>query len=149
VDCKGLPTQKNSGEDMTAASLCIWILYNAYAFFEGKIEGFYWHFTDISKREKAEDIHASFLSQRFMIWLIAGGIIDWKLMLALSCSFPMMHLGSLYYHRNKLNPKVYEKGFFAQRSNQSTQKVKLFKWLFLTFERRLAFFVLSIVLLFL
>jgi hypothetical protein len=142
-----LPTQKNSGKGMSMhgemLTASAYTLLCVYAALEGKREAFYWHFKGI---KEAEDLHATFLLQRFIVWLITL-LLSWKLALSFACAFPFWHLGVMYHYRRKLNGAVYKHGFFSDNSNTGTQRIKIFKTLFFSFRGRFLFFVLSIILL--
>jgi hypothetical protein len=128
---------------MSMLEYCVAILLCVYAALEGKREAFYWHFKGI---KEAEDLHPTFLLQRFIVWLPTL-LLSWQLSLAVACAFPFWHLGVMYHYRRRLNSAVYKHGFFSENSNTGTQRIKLFKHLFFSFKGRLLFFVLSIVLL--
>lgn len=131
--------------------LFLYLLWIAYISYEGIREAGYWHYL-IAANGKPSNEHKTWTVQRIFVFLtffIACGyeLNDIWLTLAfcgcLVLASPFWHDGNYYCSRHKLDPKIYDKGFFSQ-STTSTAKMTRFGTPFL----RTLYFLLSFVILF-
>lgn len=94
------------------------ILWIFYSLTEGVREGFYWHYENKSKRVCDFDVNPMFHLQRALVLTISSGFLVPTLgwyslfcLLSMVMIFAFFHNGSYYYTRNKLDEKVYTKGW--------------------------------------
>lgn len=115
-----------------------WQIFNALM---GIIEGAYWHFRNIvvldDKIFKTPyalklDLHPYLLALRFLIaisimkdFIISPIYTQILFATALLISQPFFHLGMMYWIRNKLNSRTYEKGFFDVNKVEKDDSSKL------------------------
>ncbi len=100
----------------------VWIMFSLL---EGFTEAWHWHYKIQAQDEKKTDAHMYFTLRRLCIWILLFGI-DFRLGMFALFSFPFLHDGAYYYHRNELTPGVYRRGFFDQSSTSTAYLTKFF-----------------------
>lgn len=108
--------------------IIIWIVY---ACLEGIREAYYYHLNCISDKPIEKNLHPLFTVQRAVVLLILlfPFHIDkhfFVLISACACVFPCAHNSTYYYMRNKLNPLIYPKKWFAQSTTSTAFSTKFF-----------------------
>jgi hypothetical protein len=129
----------------------------------GYIEGAYWHFRNIvvlSNHFKTPyalklNLHSALFALKVLFAIIilyscrSESILSLILFsVALIISQPYFHLGVMYWHRNKLDSRVYKKGFFdvnvIEKGDSSKLDLMLKKQI--SYQMRLFGFIISIIL---
>ena len=91
-----------------------------FAYFSAKFEAYYYHYT--AKYNDMPNIHFLFTIIRIFYLLPVWCLTDYKAIICYIFMFPFFHDGAYYTERNRLNPDIYKKKWFAQ-SNTSTAKL--------------------------
>ena len=105
------------------ALLVFWI---AYALLEGRREAYYFHYANRSGKSMQHELHPLFFLQRMLVSLIIFIILPLKkaivMLLVFALVFSWFHNGMYYFTRNRLDEKVYKKGW-TDNSISSTAKL--------------------------
>lgn len=106
-----------------ALSIFAWVIYSLS---EGYREGWHWFYKLNAKDQTKTKAHEVWTLQRTMVVLLLCLLNSWWWLPLCMFTFPFMHDGAYYWHREKLKPGTYPKGFFDQSTSSTAFTTKYF-----------------------
>jgi len=109
----------------------VWVFYAAL---EGHREAWHWYYKTIANNEDKTPAHAVFTIQRALVglvifqfhYIVLNGDFGWNLIAFMVLSFPFIHDGYYYWHRDMLKPGTYPKRFFDHSKTSTAFFTKYF-----------------------
>jgi hypothetical protein len=100
----------------------------------GYVEAIIWSYINDDEMNAGakKQFHKPLVLLRICFYIPLLWHIGWIKVAYLFMCYPFWHLGSMYWWRNKLNPKIYKARFFADSSTTSSagmDNLKTVKWL--------------------